>query len=386
MRVVHIITMLEIGGAEMMLKKLVLETKSDFEHVVISLHTIGTIGKELGEAGVRVIALEGQRGIPSPSLLIRLVKELHDIKPDIVQGWMYHGNFAASLSRRVMRARWPISWSIRCTISTQNLEKPVTRLIRNVSMYFSGPVKSIIYNSNASREQHEDMGYPAKKGSVIPNGFDTDVFKPNLSARSQFRVRYLVDDAQIIVGHIARVDPMKDQETLLLSASKVLEQNSNVFFVLAGRDVPTLARSGTAGGSVIGALGKKIILLPEEGGVSDLAAAFDIFVLSSAFGEAFPNVLGEALSCGVPCVSTDVGDCAAIIGDAGAVAPVRDPGRLASAILNLLRMPEHERRDLGLTARARMQRDYSLEKVAAMYAAHWRDSEESGKQASRCVA
>ena len=360
----------------MMLKKLISETNGTFDHVVISLTTIGTIGRALQDLGVPVIALGGSSGRISLSPMFRLVRELRIVKPDVVQGWMYHGNLAAWVAKALLRAEWRLCWSVRCSIGGPASVKLMTRITRDVCAWLSRPVACIIYNSQLARRQHEEIGYPVDKGVVIPNGFDTERFRPNADARDAFRRRYSISDSQAVIGHVARAQPLKDQPSLLIAALKVNSGAPDTLFVLAGPGIPRLAHAGNR--VTINSLGGNLKLLPEQENINEVMAAFDVFVLSSV-GEGFPNVLGEALSCGIPCVSTDVGDCAAIVGDAGIVVPPRNPDMLASAILKLLRMPAHERRELGLKARSRMQRDYSLTNVAAMYATYWLEG-------SRCVA
>jgi glycosyltransferase involved in cell wall biosynthesis len=319
------------------------------------------------------------------SLLLRLARELRAVRPDVVQGWMYHGNLAAWGARILLRAKWRLFWSVRCSIGEPASVKLTTRITRDVCAWLSGPVTCIIYNSQLARRQHEEIGYPADKGVVIPNGFDTERFRPNANARAAFRRRYSISDGQAVVGHIARVQPMKDHPNLLLAALKVTAQAQNTIFVLAGPRMTRLA-DGREAAAAIDALGDKVMLLPEQENVNELMVAFDVFVLSSAFGEGFPNVLGEAQSCGTPCVATDVGDCAVVIGETGIIVPPRNPDMLASAMLKLLRMPAHEREQLGLRARARMQQSYSLANIAAMYAASWLDAESAGEQGSPCAA
>jgi glycosyltransferase involved in cell wall biosynthesis len=374
MRIAHVITGLDTGGAEMMLKKVISETASGpLEHVVISLKGVGAIGKSLESLGIPVIALGGTSGRFSLSLLIRLAKQLRDTQPDIVQAWMYHANFAAWGSKVLSRAKWPLYWSVRCSIGDPSSIKWTTRLIRNVCALLSKPVARIIYNSHLARRQHEAIGYPKDKGVVIPNGFATEVFMPSGRVREAVRRRYGIADSQFIVGHVARAQLMKDQPNLLSAAMKVLSKVPNTTFILAGPGMPGLAETRPESAAAINALGDRLVLLPEQENVQELMAAFDIFVLSSAFGEGFPNVLGEAMSCGLPCVATDVGDCAIVVEDEGIIVPPRDSDRLASAILTLLDMPERARRELGLAARSRMQKEYSLAGIARLYVVCWRD-------------
>jgi glycosyltransferase involved in cell wall biosynthesis len=386
MRIVHVITALNTGGAEMMLKKVISETTGLHEHIVISLKNVGPIGRSLRSRGIPVIALGGMSGRFSFPLLFRLAKELRSLKPDLVQAWMYHANFAAWSAKLLSRGEWPLYWSVRCSVGEPRSIKWTTRFIRNICAPLSGPVTSIIYNSHIARRQHEDIGYPAAKGVVIPNGFDTEHFHPDEDAKKAFRRRHAISDNQIIVGHVARAQVMKDQPSLLRAALKVTSQVANAVFVLAGPGIPDLPRTRRDSAAAIAALGGRLLLLPEQENVNELMAAFDVFVLSSAFGEGFPNVLGEALSSGTPCVATDVGDCALIVGENGIIVPPRDPESLASGISKLLNMPSEDRKSLGLAGRARVQTEYSLAAIGRAYVDQWEErSKNLDLQGAQCA-
>lgn len=370
-RIAHVITGLETGGAEKMLLKLISRSSGAFKHVVISLRTIGTVGQLLQARNIQVIALNSHPGRFSVALLFRLATQLRFVKPDIVQGWMYHGNFAAFIAKRMMGAGWPLCWSIRCSIGDPGTEKWITRAVRRVCAPIAGSIASIIYNSDRARHQHECAGYSSAKGVVIPNGFDTEVFRPNALARIAFRQRFSLEEDQPIIGHIARFDPMKDQATLVAAALKVARCLPNAIFIFAGPGMLNLPGTPDSTASVLTLLKNKVIFLPEQENVAELMSAFDVFVLSSAFGEGFPNVLGEALSCGVPCVATDVGDCADVVGDCGAIVPPRDPEKLAAAILHILTAASSEREALSRRARRRAEQYFSIADVVTKYESAW---------------
>lgn len=384
MRIAHVITGLGTGGAEMMLKKVVSETAASCDHVVISLKDGGAVGKTLQGLGIPVIALGGKSGRFSLSLLIRLARELRAIEPDLVQAWMYHANLAVWVARFLLRGHWPLCWSVRCSIGAPSSIKWTTRLVINICAYLGKRTTSIIYNSHLACGHHENIGYPRARSLVIPNGFDTRAFVPDARAKERFRCHHAIPYNHVIIGHIARAQPLKDQRTLLLAAAKVLERAPNTIFILAGTGIPRLADAGNKNALLVEALGDRVLFLPQQDNVNELMAAFDIFVLSS-IAEGFPNVLGEALSCGVPCVATDVGDCARIVGKQGIIVPPGDPGKLAAGILKLLAMPSDERRAWGLAGRARMEKDYSIRAVAQMYLACWKAAAKAAGQGVPCA-
>src|SRR5665213_1017829 len=264
MRIAHVITGLDTGGAEMMLKKLISETHGTFEHVVISLKTNGPVGRSLQNLGVPVIALGGTSRRVSPALLFRLAKEIRAVKPDLVQGWMYHGNQAAWGAKILLRAKWRLCWSVRCSFGEAGSVRFATRVIRNVSALLSKPVHCIIYNSHLARSQHEKIGYPADKGVVIPNGFDTEQFRPNAEARRAFRQHHGIAETALVVGHVARAQPIKDQFTLLSAAVEVVHEAPSALFVLAGSGIPGLATAGSECAAPINTLDGRVKLLPEQ--------------------------------------------------------------------------------------------------------------------------
>src|SRR5262249_20308544 len=116
-------------------------------------------------------------------------------------------------------------------------------------------------------------------------------------------------------------------------------------------------------------LGDAVRLVGERRDIPALLAACDVAALSSAFGEGCPNVVGEAMACGVPIVVTDVGDTREMVGRFGRVVPRREPEALAAALVEMLRLAPEERRALGAGARQRIVTDYGLEHIARRYAA-----------------
>jgi glycosyltransferase involved in cell wall biosynthesis len=267
-------------------------------------------------------------------------------------------------------------WSIRCTVDDASGEKALTRIVRDSGALLSRRSTVTIYNSKRAKWQHEALGY-ANNGVVIGNGFDLKRFVPKGEAGESARVELGLPTSEFVVLMIAREDPMKDYENFLKSAVIVQKERQDVTFVAVGRGVPELHRRSHECDAAIRTLGPKLRLIPELRDVMPVLHAADVFVLSSAWGEAFPNVLGEAMASGLPCVATDVGDCAEIIGDAGLVVPPRSPSMLAQGILSLVNLPEGDRLDIGRRARKRIDKRYSIEAVAGEYESIWRQVSEA---------
>ena len=365
--VTHIITGLSTGGAEMMLYKLLsAATKDDLEAVVISLMDVGTIGARIARLGVPVITLGMMRGVPGPFAAIRLIRTIRRVRPSVIQGWMYHGNLTATLAARSVHEAIPVLWNIRQSLYETQKERSLTRLTIKVGSGLSkGPVK-IIYNSHISAAQHEALGYKREKTIVIPNGFDTDQFCPNSGARNRVREELGIPNDALAIGLVARHHPMKDHGNFLDAASLLLQQYQGVHFVLSGsginpdnREIWKLVEKLQ--------LNDNVHLLGEREDVPEILASLDIATSSSAWGEGFPNVIGEAMACGIPCVVTDVGDSAFIVGETGLVVPPGEPASLSHAWLKLIDMGSEERQGLGIAARQRVIERFSLSAISQQY-------------------
>lgn len=364
MRILHVISDLDIGGAEVMLAKLVGAMDRDrFSNTVISLTDRGQLGGQIESSGVAVHTLGIKRGQPDLFALPRLIKLLKKIEPAIVQSWLYHADLLSTLAVRFAGSP-ALLWNVRCSDMDLKQYPPLTRLVQRVLAWCSGMPAAVVVNSDAGKLQHERLGYHPRRWDVIPNGFDTQRFRPDSGMRLLRRKEWQVAEDAVVVALIARVDPMKDHATFLDAAQAVANARKNVCFLLAGKDTQMLA-------SVVAArsLKDQVRLLGYRSDVECLLPGVDVLCLSSAFGEGFPNVLGEAMACGVPCVSTDVGDACSIIGDTGLVVPVRNPTALAHAIIDLIDRGPAVRSALGSAARERIVETYSLPRIVEQYMA-----------------
>lgn len=367
-RVMHVISGLSTGGAETMLVKLLSTLdRSRFEPVVVSLQGRGTMGSRLEAAGIDVETIGLRTATDLPAALWRLARAARRYEPDLIQGWMYHGNVAALLAAAAASRRSPVIWNIRQSITSLNAEKPATAFVIRRGARMSGRAAAIVYNSRNSARQHEDIGYRADRRHIIPNGFDCDRFAPSPELRHRFRSELGVADDVPLIGLLARYHPVKDHANFLAAGARLAADTPRARFVLAGHGVDP---DNAALMKLVDELGlrDRVHLLGERADTNALLAALDI-ATSSSRDEAFPNVLGEAMACGVACVATDVGDCRVVLGDSGIVVPPRDAAALAAAWRALLEGGAEERRRLGSGARDRVLEHYSIERVAEAYAA-----------------
>jgi glycosyltransferase involved in cell wall biosynthesis len=328
----------------MMLWKLLKELPRDrFQATVVSLGPVGRPGALLRELGIEVEHIGLPRLGASMLAPLRLHRLLMRIQPEVIQGWMYHGNLCAWVLAAMTGFRSRLIWSIRQSLYDLNNEKRVTRAVIRMSALASNRPERIIYVSGVSRQQHASLGFSDSNACVIPNGFDVAQVRRRDDARSQMRLALGLGKNNLLVGHLARFHPMKDQVGLLRAVSKIVSMRPHVKFALAGPGLdqanPALVRSVSDLG-----LGSRVMLLGES------------------------NALGEAMACELPAVVTAIGECEQIVGDCGLVVEPKNPDAVASALLRLIDMDEGLRMKLGESARNRIAERFSLSRVAASYA------------------
>lgn len=353
-----------------MLAKLVGSMDSSrFRNIVISMTDGGSIAGELSKSGVPILSLQMRRGVADPRGLTRLLHLLRQEKPDVLQTWLYHADLMGALAGRL--AGVPrVVWNLRCSDMNRPDYRWLSRHLPLLLARLSGMPDAVIVNSGAGRAVHERYGYHPRAWQLIPNGFDVARFRPDPEARGRFLREHGLPDDAFLVGLPARLDPMKDHCTFLAAATDFATKHPNARFVLMGSG---LQPQNAWIRRVIGAcsLDDRVLLLGERRDIDRILPALDLVTLSSAFGEGFPNVLGEAMACGVPCVSTDVGDAAAIVDDTGTIVAPRDPVALAVAWQQMVALGPQGRAALGAAARRRIERHFSLSIVAAQYEAFY---------------
>lgn len=365
MRLLHIITGLNTGGAERALCALLAGGLARrFDCAVLSLSDEGTMGAPIAALDVPVYTLGLRAGLPGLGAIWRLRNHLKSLRPDVIQGWMYHGNLAAILATCLAPGCPGLVWNIRQSLYDLGDEKPLTRQVIHANRLLSRQPSAVIYNSRLSREQHERFGISAGKGVVIPNGFDLSRLLPDSEVAAAMRRELQIGAEALVVGHVARFHPMKDHAGFLRAAVEVARRVPQARFLLVGREVspdnPALA------GIIPADLLSRFRFTGERQDVPRVIQSMDV-LCSSSWSEAFPNVLGEAMACGVPCVATDVGDNAFIVGETGLVVPPSDSTALAKALSVMLEKSPGERISLGLEARSRVQENYRIDKVVDQY-------------------
>lgn len=364
MKILHVITGLGVGGAEKMLLNLLGGMdRARYDTGVVSLMDRGELGAQILALGYPLYTLNIRRGLPGPAALSRLRAAVRAFSPDLIQGWMYHGNLAATAAAQCAPGRPPVVWGIHHSLYDIGSEKPLTRFLVRLSAKLSGLPAAVAHVSRAGARQHETLGFDAAKTRILPNGFDCLRFAPAESPSGNA-------DGILRIGLAARYHPMKDHANFLRAAA-ILSARVPARFLLAGLGMDAgnaeLNRSIEALG-----LTERVEL---RGPVADMPAFYrelDILA-SSSWSEAFPSVLGEAMACGIPCAATDVGDSRTIVDTTGRIVPPRDPQALAAAWLELAELGAERRRALGAEARARILAEFSLPTAIGRYEALYRE-------------
>ena len=372
-RILFVITGISTGGAEMMLLKLLERlSKERFEAHVISLTTLGELAPGIAAHGIPVEAAGFRFGLSTPFDFIRLVGRIRSIKPDIVHTWLYHADVVGGLAARLSGVK-KIAWCLR----NGDMDKSFSFFSRKIGLPLCAfvskfvPDKIVSCSRNAMRF-HSGIGYPMKKMMLIPNGFDLTQYKPDSSAKAKLRAELGIGVQTPLVGVIGRFHPMKNHAGFLEAASILSRRIPDVHFVLAGAGVDenNAILVETSKRNVIS---DKTHFLGLRKDVPYIMSGLNIVVSFSSSGEAFPNVIGEAMACGVPCVVTDVGDSAYIVGDTGEVVAPGDMPGLAATLEKLLRLSPMELVALGDRARERIASRFDIENIVVQYELFYED-------------
>lgn len=365
MRILHVITGLDVGGAEMMLAKLLRQTAKEHESRVVSLTGDGPIGERIRALGVETAFLGMRRGVPDPRGIIALAREIRAFRPTVVQTWLYHADLVGGVAA-LLSGRPPVVWGLRNADLDSTDSKWTTRLTLRLCARLSEYLPArIVSCSERARDFHVARGYDAGRVVIIPNGFDVSAFTQAGGERDDVRRELGIPAQAGVVGMVARYHPTKDFRNFARAAGEVARNVPGVWFALCGAGV-TEDNAELRGWLAEAGVLDRSRLLGQRRDVGRLLSALDVFTLSSRT-EGFPNALGEAMACGIPSVATDVGDCAAVLGDTGRVVPPNDSVALSAAWRDLLRLPEDERSRIGAAGRRRIVELFSIQSVAARY-------------------
>ncbi len=361
-RVMHLISGLNTGGAERTLFRLVTSMdKTRIQNVIVSMKSLGTLGEDLKKQGFSVMKLGMQKGIPDPRGIVRLLGIASIFRPDIVQCWMYHANLLGLFAG----FRKPVLWNIRCSNMDLSRYDIMYRISVRAGAWTSKLPYCIVVNSKSGKTWHEGLGYSPRRWELIPNGFDTNTFRPDNKARARVREMLKIPDNAFVIGHVARLDPMKDYVTFFKAALMMSKAQHDIHFVLAGKGI---SDNSPYIGQISGGIPKnRLHLLDERNDIPDILNALDVCTLASSYGEGMPNIIGEAMSCGIPCVVTDTGDSAFMVESTGLVVPARSPNAMYQAWRKLFVGGSKSCKEMGIRARERVMKHFSISKMVSSY-------------------
>ncbi len=364
-RVVHIITSLDEGGAEAALYRLCRYGPAGHQRVICVMDQ-GKYGPLLRQAGVAVDCLGLRRGQFSAVAVLQLVRLLRRHRPAVVQTWMYHSDLIGGLAARLAGIR-RVVWGVRTSQLDPALVSRSTLVVIRLCALLSRLLPDrIVCCAERARQVHQRLGYVADRLDVIPNGYDLQALQPDPAAGMQLRAQLQLPLHGPLLGMVARFDPQKDHRNLLEALALLHRQGLRVPCLLVGSGLEASNPELEVWLQQLGLL-EQIHLVGSRRDVPAVMNALSTHVLSSAYGEAFPNVLAEAMACGVPCIATDVGDSGLIMGSTGWLVPPRDPQALADALAAAVLEPEAKHQHRRCATRQRIVDQFSISRMVERY-------------------
>lgn len=360
-KVLHVITGTAIGGAEIMLLRYLTALGPErARHSVVSMMPPGPVAERIRALGVPVssLGLRGAAGLAGG--IWRLARRLRRDRPALIHGWMYHGCLISTLALMLAggraRRETALLWAIHHSLSDPAREKPMTRAVLAGLRRLSGRVDLITYCSALSRDQHRAFGFPATRDRLIVNAIDPQEFAPDPAARARLAALTGAPEGRLFIGNIARAHPMKDHACFARAIAALHRRGLDVQGVVIGAGQPGGAAEIAGAEAGISA---RLTALPARDDIAALVPGLDLYLLSSAWGEALPLAVAEAMAAGIPAVVTDIGDCGWLVAGTGATCPPGDPEALAEAAAPILSAPPEARAARAAACRARVMRDLS---------------------------
>ena len=356
-KVAHISTGLETGGAEVQLRRLLSELdKNKFEMMVISLDKETYLADSIRELGIPVQSLALKQ---NPLNIRKAYTLLKAFNPDVIHGTMYEGGVVGTVFTKFLPKKPPVIWTVHEPLEHYDKEPIRKRMQLRLWGLMSKKPACIMYVSHLNQEQHLDWGFDNSKAIVIPNGVETSRCFPNKAKGMEVRKSLGIPEDVFVIGKIARFHRQKNHIGFLHSAALLAKKHPDVHYMLVGTNVDENNEELTSLRDKLG-LNDRVHMIGNRQDIPDVVNAFDLATLTS-FGEAFPLTLGEAMVSEVPCVATDVGDNDYIIGDTGIITPVNDDKAMAEAWEKMVEMDKDEFIRLGKAARQRCLDNFTLE-------------------------
>lgn len=364
-KVLHVITGLGTGGAEIMLERLTTLSGPEVQHEVISLRGMGTVGERLRAAGIRVFSID-MVGTSAPRAFARLVVAVRRSRPDVVQTWMYHADVIGGLAARIASVR-AIAWGVRTADIRPgiSLKRGAMLMLRTSAWLSRSLPQRIVYVAEAARRSHEEVGYDPAKSTVIHNGFALPDRAALIPVAAEIRKAAQIPANALLIGTAGTFTAQKNQVGFVAACAPLLQRRDDVHIALIGRGCDASNPVLTAAIAATGVPGR-FHLLGERRDVPACLVALDLFCLASR-GEGFPNVVGEAMAVGTPVLVTDVGDAALLVGEMGSVVPADDAPALAAGLAGLADLPRAELAARGAAARTRIEGNFTMAQAKDRY-------------------
>jgi len=314
-RITHLIVRLDTGGAETSLLRLITGTQGKLAHQVICFGPPTALGQKIENLGVRVSWLDYRRS--GPWVLWQAFKLLRRQPPDILQGWMYYGNVLASFlawclprtaAAETVPARVKVAWNVRNAIVEPGNDSWMIRSAIACSRWCHPDL--VIYNSFAGQQAHQGMSLRGRQ-VVVPNGIDLTEFVPDTKIRDEVRSKHH-RSFDTWVGVIARWHKGKGIREYLEAVKLLRQKDAPARFFLAGNGLTLDNPEFAVLLKDVGLAPCDLDLLGPIANVARFLPAVDLLVLPS-LREGTPNILLEAMACGVNTVATIVGDAARIV-------------------------------------------------------------------------
>ena len=361
-RIIILVRRLDQGGAQRQLIALALGLKAPgYDVHVVVFYPGGAFEADLSGRGVPIHVLGKHGRWDAIGFFIRLTNCLRRLQPDVVYSFMDVPNILAVMVKPLL-LNTRIVWGVRASNMDLSRYDWLSRLAYALECRLANFADNIIANSNVGKRHAVLNGFPEEKMVVIPNGIDTDYFRPDSDGRRRVRAEWALSEHEILVGLVGRLDPMKGHPVFLEAASCVARERHNIRFVCIGDGPAGYADALKLQAETLG-LTKQLIWAGARDDMTAVYGSLDIASSSSSFGEGFSNTIAEAMACGVPCVVTDVGDSALIVGDTGSVVAPGDQSALAAAIGRLADLPPEERLILGEACRARVVSEFGIDRL-----------------------
>lgn len=392
MKILHLTTSLENAGAQAILYN-VITRSGEHSHEVINLMDDDHYGIKIREGELTLHSLGNSPSRLSLKSMIQIYRIIKRSNADCIQTWMYHADLVGSIIAFIAGER-NIVWSVHNSILKPESGITTNIVFQSLRVLSRFVPKTIIFCSKNAMEYHIEQGYPDQKSIFVPNGYDSRNYRAltRQDALANLETRITIPEGTlnnlkansektvIRIAMIARWAPQKDHQNLFRAIKFIDSANTltaDVFLAGSGMDLDNRELLSTIDTLQIR---ERVSIFGVCENVAALLSLMDILVLPSAFGEAFPNVVAEAMLCGVPCVVTDIGDASWMVGNTGLTVPPGDPIALAKAILRMASAKKDAKywKELKQQCRKRAVDCFSIDDMTSRYNEVWADTLASG--------